>query len=304
MSRLTVTREAYEWSGLYGIGLASSSVASCAGAIRDMLHTGRIPKPNDEDLSEIASRALELERIGSDFDVAAQDVYTIVFGGIRCVYTAPKAIVKTERILMADPAFFDTHGFYCWCPSPERHKAPVTLSRLLSHARATDYVKTFSALSTEGAEAIEMSQIDRLIKVVSQYGDLYDEWAGVCRLSKLAQSLKKSMSANLRENFSLTPLGAGFADSFLFLGESPGETAAAARFAEESGWRMMQLQPVSGICLVINKNQLSASIPHRVDLIGAADLGTSEGLSVAGTCLSLAVAPTNHLTFEWEVDER
>jgi hypothetical protein len=185
-------------------------------------------------------------------------------------------------------AIFATHK------QPDRHNAPNKLKYLLSHPKAKEYIQKFSQLSKSSVESISKKDIYGLIYSIREYNILYEEWIGSGRYSdKSLKCLEKFKDIFSEKDFAINPVGAGFADSFLLISNNTELSIEMAKFIDNDSWCVRYLKPSSGLNIEVFDNYIEATVPLRVDLIGAADLGEDPMVNAAGACLSVAVEPKN-----------
>ncbi|HCN31006.1 MAG TPA: hypothetical protein DIT64_20285 [Verrucomicrobiales bacterium] len=288
-------------SPLRGLGFSSSSVESVlrtavSVGVRPLLLellAGRLPPEHFR--SVIARTALDDERRAAGAAIAGNDVYPIVHGGVVSASVDLAFGGMRTRVVDADSDFLSRHFFLAWNPNGKMHSVSAALSNCFSDPVAGCRVRSLSALAGEMTRNLEKQDWRACGQGFLDYNREFQAWSK----SYLSPSVASRMSSLVsRAGKDRLPgwkhPGAGDAESVLLVCDGRSETISFLRSEFQScGW---EFQPVRGqgglqVSLDTPGQKLTVSAPHRVDFIGAADLGADARIAVEGTCLACAVGP-------------
>lgn len=269
-------------SDLHGLGFGTSSMAAVLDAA--VPWGGRVNVP----LQTVAHNALRAER-GEGRCVAAQDVWTVTFGGVGIVTTAANGTVGGYAVRGFDPglagsAWLAEHLLIAWNPAGQRHEAPDLLERLFEHPARAWFVDFFSDLAEHAAHALELRDAGLLAACVNTYRKCFDAWSGG-EHTHHAWSVGSRLQSNGALGWKCP--GAGGCASLVVVTDGPAGMADCARYLHGCGWASLPAHVTGGLRVADGV----ASVGHRVDLIGAADLGQDPSIGLPGRCLALAVEP-------------
>lgn len=259
-------------SDLHGFGLGVSSARAVLAEV------GRWA------LYGVARRALLAER-GSGRCVAAQDVFSIALGGVSLVRTEGETVFGVEgEAVPHDPDWLAKHLLLAWDPNGVRHSAPDTLERLFTHPDRAWFVRYFSGLAERAAEAVTGRRVTLLAQCINAYREAFDAWSdgGFTDHAYL-------MASRLAEHGALgwkCP-GAGGCAALLAVVKDVESMQECQRYVGRHGWSAMPVHVTGGLAVADG----AASCGHRVDLIGAADLGQDPSINEPGVCLAVAIEP-------------
>lgn len=292
----------YRSLSVHGMGIsASSNFAVLYEASQLYLRSGA-PVPREE----VAKAALLFERRwASKLAVAADDVYPITYGGMLKVITevAPP-IVKTEQVPF-DPCWIADHVVVAFDPHGKRHEAEKFLERLVNHPQAQDYVREFSAYAATACEAITPGRenLDSLAEVVNKYRESFDKWT--FDESKMRSDFTHNVRGVAEHLMSLfhirawKPPGAGASKSLMLITTGRAVTDAVVTYLTGKGWWASPAIATTGICgeFVRSDGKIRITAGHRIDFIGAADLGQDQRIATPGMCCSCAIEPRTMIVF-------
>jgi hypothetical protein len=292
----------YRSLSVHGMGIsASSNFAVLYEASQLYLRHGA-PVPRDE----VAKAALLFERRwASKLAVAADDVYPITYGGMLKVITeVDPRIVKTEQIPF-NPRWIADHVVVAFDPRGKRHEAERFLERLVEHPKAKDYVKEFSDYAEAACSAMTPGREDlmALANVVNKYRKSFDKWTRnettgqgdyTYNVRDLAKKLKKIYRIHAWK-----PPGAGASKSLMLITDGRSVTDAVVAHLSENGWWASPAIVTTGICgeFIRSDGRVRITAGHRIDFIGAADLGQDARIATPGVCCSCAIEPRTMIVF-------
>jgi len=275
-----------------GIGISvSSNQAVLRAAAVHFLESGQTDAR--ETVFAMALRA-ERERANGRA-IGAQDVAAVIYGGALEIHTAISGAVEVHPIV-SDPEWLAEHLLLAFEPSGRRHDVPTLLDDLFGHPYAGRYVDAISALGRGMAAAVRGSDLAQLSRHMRRYVDLFDDWSGGRYLNadirRIAEDLEAAISPGL---LAYKAPGAG-ASSSIVAAVAQGARLAAEAFFHGLGWSVAPIRLAGGL---EGQNFGSAGAVfragHRVDLIGAADLGQDQAVGRAGVCVALAIEPLSEL---------
>jgi hypothetical protein len=293
----------YRSLSVHGMGIsASSNFAVLYEASQLYLRNGA-PVPREE----VAQAALRFERRwASKLAVAADDIYPITYGGMVKVVTRFKPrTVRAEQVPF-DPRWIADHVVVAFDPHGKRHEAERFLERLVTHRRAKDYVKQFSGYAERACDAMTPGREDlmSLAKVVNKYRKSFDEWTFnkntgqgdyTYNVKEVAKKLKKRYRIHAWK-----PPGAGASKSLMLITDGRAVTDAVVAYLAERGWWASPAIVTTGICgeFIRSDGKVRITAGHRIDFIGAADLGQDERIATPGVCCSCAIEPRTMIVFK------
>lgn len=292
-----------EGDGVHGQGFSSSSNLEVLLAVLRLIVRGT----RRVRLSAVAHAALAAERhLAGGACVAANDVFPIVYGRVGMTETSPiaspstgaslaKAIRPDTRYLPIrhDPSAMARHIVVAVDPNGTPHHVPDLLGRIFKDRRAPGFVCRVSALTDRGAAALGNNDFPELADAMNVYRSEFDQLTGGSFTSAVAPEMKRLLRKFGTSDLGWKPSGAGACKSLILVVDDPDRGAAVARFLKELGWQAGLLRLSAGLTIKRARSgmRIDLSAGHRIDLIGAADLGQDVRVGVAGRCLACAVEP-------------
>ncbi len=247
-------------------------------------------------IERIMADALAREKAAAGYAIAAQDVGSIAYGGVCRV--AIRGCGVEVQTLDHDVHWISSHTVIALDPAGSPHKASVLLRDLIADPRAGRFVRCLSRTAERAAAAIRARDVASLGDAVNRSRHLFNEWASgryvTPEVAHIAGLLQKEFG---RSVYGYKPPGAGAASVLMAMTDDVGGVIA---FLNSVGWyawaarvtRGLDCQPCAGHKLI----RMTAG--HRIDFVGAADLGIALPVEEAGVCVSCCVEPRNALTFE------
>jgi hypothetical protein len=291
----------YRSLGVHGIGISSSSSFAVLYEASQLYLKQGPPLPPED----VAKAALRFERrlaLGSA--VAADDVFPITFGGVLKVHTEPNTVndgvmsdgeVSVEAI-PHDPRWIADHVVVAFDPLGERHDVPNLLGRLFEHKDAAKFVDRFSELADVASKAIESRDCDALAGAMNEYREEFDRWTGKAHTQNVRDVGKRLP----RTALAWKPPGAGASRSLIVITpDREGRDVVIEFFKDKHRWAT-PTYTTSGLCgeFLRSDGQVRITAGHRLDFIGAADLGQNVHLQKPGQCCSCAIEPRTEILFE------
>lgn len=182
-------------------------------------------------------------------------------------------------------------------PSAKRHDVPGLLNSLFDHEDARTYVEKISRLAEAASKAISNLDIDGLGQQVLSYISLFDEWSNgqyTAYSCDKAKQLERVLDDQL---VAWKPPGGGATKSIAAFLRDEKARDKALTFFKRQGWWATPLYVTGGISaeFIRSDGQVRFTAGHRLDLIGAADLGQDPKIGVSGECCSCAIEPRAEL---------
>jgi galactokinase/mevalonate kinase-like predicted kinase len=290
------SEEKYTHIGVPGGGIGDSSVCHALHAAATLCQ-----KRQKLDRQVIAAMALADERkdAGGRF-LAADDVLPIVFGGAGEVFTYVDGSY-THNPVELDPEYIHEHFIFAFNPTGQRHDVAQLLQSLYSHPRAGDFVRSISDLALEASHAAQNKQSELLVNAMQNYVDQFQEWTGDRMILPIVKEIADRLRAELGSGFwGWKPPGGGAAESLLAAVET-GAARLTIQRLHQWGWKAMRVNTSPGFYYIVSRGgrRIRLSAPHRIDVVGGADLGQDPEIGVDGVCFSIAIEPrcTLDLTF-------
>ena len=324
----------YRTLGIHGMGIsASSNFAVLYEASQQYLRNG--PPLCLEEVAAAAlrfERQLARGQLDRDLAVAADDVYPITHGGVLKVLTAP-SIQDSNMGVSVEPIRHDTRWLadrivVAFNPQGKRHVIPDLLDRLLNLPNAGEHIKKFTDLAHVASSAIAESykphstdkgderEIRKLADAVNRYRQEFDEWTKEAEagapgdgvdpphgplftraVTDIATDLLKELTKDVVLGWK--PPGGGASESLIVITPDVKGRDAVIRFfkSEKWKWRALPAYVTSGICgeFVKSDGEVRITAGHRLDFIGAADLGQDVRIRKAGCCCSCAIEPRTEI---------
>lgn len=256
---------------------------------------------------EVAAAALRSERrLALGMAVAADDVYPITHGGVLLVRTTPnigrgnqvsEGEVNIERI-PHDPRWIAAHVVVAINPEGKRHDVPGLLASLFQKkAKAQAHVRAFSALAESASLAIREKDIERLGAAVNAYREGFDHWTGgryTMAVTEIASRMMDELETKVQ---AWKPPGGGASESLIVVARDGRSRQSIIAFFEAHRWVAFPAYVTSGLCSEFMKSnrEIRFTAGHRLDFVGAADLGQDHRIAVAGTCCSCAIEPRTEI---------
>ncbi len=285
------SREQYDVYAPPGLGLSVSSTRAVLDSAVHLYRTTGVIQ-NDAVIQE----ALRRERDSANGRaIAADDVIPIVLGQVGRLHTCRDGSYQWSP-LEHDPEWIRHHVLFAYNPTGARHDIPSLLADLFKHPGAKKYVEAISARAMEASFAVERSDIHKLAEAVNHYVTTFDEWMRGrlvnSDVSRIVDQLKTRMGNRL---CGWKPPGGGAASSVVLLVKDKQARNEARTLLEKSGWRHRSVLVSDGMMVIgqDNGHGLTIRAPHRLDLVGAADLGQDVAIQTDGICCSMAILPYN-----------
>lgn len=295
--------ECPDGDSVHGQGFSSSSNLEVLFAACRLLILG----PHCVARQDVARAALASERhLAGGARIAANDVFPIVFGGVGVTQTWPitradgggsgrwpaNRDTRFTRVRY-NPGAMAQHIVVAVARDGLRHYVPGLLGGVFSDPGAAAFVRRVSALTDRGVEAIRQNNFRHLAQAVNEYRDRFDELTHGSFTAPVARDAQRLVRRFGKTSFGWKAAGAGACRSLILVSDDPEKAAAVARFLEGSDWKAGPLKVTRGLLLQRMRAGLHVafSAGHRVDLIGAADLGQDPRIGVPGRCLACAVEP-------------
>jgi galactokinase/mevalonate kinase-like predicted kinase len=287
----------YRSLGVHGFGISSSSNFAV------LYEAGQLFLRNGAPLSleAVARAALRFERrLAFGGAVAADDVYPITYGGMLKVKTQPNTKVRgviedgsvSVEPIAHDPRWIADHVVVAVNPHGERHDVPNLLAKLFHHPSARDIVKKISGLAEKACDAIVAQDCKKLAKAVTAYREIFDLWTGneyTKNVSAIAEGLPQPALA-------WKPPGGGASQSLIVITEK-GATKTVIEYFRRIKWWAIPAYVTGGLCgeFVKTGGDVRITAGHRLDFVGAADLGQDCAIGTPGICCSCAIEPRTEI---------
>lgn len=292
----------YRSLGVHGLGISTSSNFAVLYEASQQFLKRRAPLC----LADVAAAALRFERrLASGLAIAADDVYPITFGGIVEVQTTPRSRngdsveegQVTVQPVSCDPQWIARHVVVAMNPRGERHDVPDLLKRLFLHPEAGRFVDTFSKLAELASRAITNADVQKLAGAVNEYRRGFDVWS-----AGAYTSVVKEIGERLDDQLPLKvlgwkPPGAGASESMIVILRDADCRSAVERFFGDRGWTTIPAYVTSGVCGEFMKGdgEVRITAGHRLDFVGAADLGQDLAIGRRGISCSCAIEPRTEI---------
>jgi hypothetical protein len=288
----------YRSLGVHGVGIsASSNFAVLYEASQLYLYNG--PPLSSR---EVARAALRFERhMAHSNAIAADDVYPIVYGGLVRVVTRPNTKVDDEVVdgdvlvepVSHEPRWIADHVVVAFDPAGERHRAPLLLGRLFEHPDAVRFVERLSALADRAGRAIGAEDLTDLAALVHDYNGLLNEWSAgafTANVERVARRLEGQLG---KQVLAWKPPGGGATLSLMVVAADRVARDAVLAFFEAEGWWATPALITGGVYgeFLKSKGKVRLTAGHRLDFVGAADLGQDLHIGKEGCCCSCAIEP-------------
>lgn len=290
----------YRSLGVHGMGISSSSnFAVLYEASQLYLQNGPPLAPE-----EVARAALRFERRWeANMAVAADDVYPITYGGVRKVITGPNTrknggIVDgqvTTEAVDHDPRWIAEHVVVAFDPRGTRHKVQIVLADLFEDkAAAVRYVKQFSGYADKACAAIKNRDCVGLAAAVNAYRDGFNEWTKGKHIGNVEAEARQLKGLRV---LGWKPPGAGASRSLIVITPDAEASAAVIQFFQNMEWWASPAYVTSGICgeFIKANGDIRITAGHRLDFVGAADLGQDIRIGAPGRCCSCAIEPRTEM---------
>ncbi|MGD9856128.1 MAG: hypothetical protein AB7U20_14385 [Planctomycetaceae bacterium] len=294
------TTKTYNAPHVHGLGLSSSS---CEFVIRAACHAYikcGVPLSS----ARVALAALRMERgQAGGVALAAIDVYPITYGGVCMLHTAPGAHdfghVSVVPI-SADPTWLGDHVVVAFNPRGKRHEVPSLLRRLVTHSSARARVERFSRLAAEAGAAIVNQDIRALASAVNNYRLEFDRWTTAAfdkpiftlPVRRIATALVAALPHDV---LGWKPPGGGACEALIVISRCDLGARRVIEYLASAGWTAIPADVTGGVDVQVTCPAVRITAGHRLDFIGAADLGQDPHISAAGVCCSAAIAPRSEL---------
>lgn len=287
---------------IHGVGLSGSSSFAALNIARELL----VRDETVLDKEILADAALNLERhLANGLKIGAQDVYSIVYGGVGIVKTLGNPPSGQTGVcfkpIQYDPKWLSKHILIAYKSNGLRHEVSDLLQNLCAHPDSEKMIRHFSLLAEQAGVAIEECNELRLAEIISDYRERFNYWSSGSYINpSVSVLIEKLLNKFGKQNIiSWKPPGAGAAESIALIlsSELPHEPVISA-LREEYGWQVLPLSVSPGVCHAPYGpgGSFSVSAGARLDVVGAADIGCSIGLN--GRCCTICVAPRSELIFK------
>lgn len=283
---------------LCGSGLSSSSNFNVALASARYFVLGG--SSADFDPETITQEALTWERIAArGAAVGANDVRPIVGGGVGMTTTYPMGgrcglgPDTHYELIECDWKTLGQHVVVAVDRRGERHHVPELLRRLFDDPDAANFVRQISGLTDIAVAAVRSRDFARLGSAISQYRGIFNRWTRGAFAAAVERDVKDMLRSIGSKNLGWKPCGAGACKSLVVVVDDPARAVAVIRHLTSKGWTAGPLRVTEGLRPAVSGSgrRIRISAGHRVDLIGAADLGQDPRIGVVGRCLACAVEP-------------
>ena len=294
---------------LPGNGFSCFSVTAVLDAAEELIRENGVSLFGDQEQfrSEVAARALQRERAAAGFAVAAQDVYSIVFGNLVTVETEPDSIAADGNVttgairttpIAIDRDWFAEHFLVALRPHGVRHEVSTLLEDLFSDAaRARKSIELFVSLAGDARRGIGMRDAGAVAATMNRYRDEFDAWMHdrlsiPCKTAHPFSGRVCGVAAQLPAGaLGWKPPGAGACESLIVVA---GDRAARDRIIGHLrglAWKAVPARLTDGLTVARGKDGWTISAGHRIDIVGASDLGMDRRIGCPGMCVAAAVAP-------------
>jgi hypothetical protein len=281
--------------GVHGFGISSSS--NFAVLYEGMQYFFRNGLPIDKTV--VAQAALRFERRDRHAGaVAANDVYPIAWGGVVKVLTEPNGQAEEEgevrvQAVECDPDWIADHVLVAFNPRGKRHDAPDLLARLFGDPQAGRFVGDISALADEACSALQRSDFASLASCVARYRVLFNTWTGgayLANVGKVAEQMQQRLNIPSLE---WKPPGAGGTESLIVLLPDREAGDRVIEYFVGHDWWVQPALVTDGVSgePIDGGRGVRITAGHRIDFVGAADLGQDGRIKVAGRCCGCAIEP-------------
>lgn len=295
----------YRTLGVHGMGISASSNFVVLYEASQKSLRGGLPFCREE-LAQAAHAAER--RLALGLAVAADDVYPITFGGVVKVHTKPdtkpasgninQGNVRVERVTH-DPRWIADHVLVAFDPTGTRHDVPTLLSDLVNHPDRTSFVERFTELAHAASGCIEKRNIRTLAAHVTKYRRSFDDWTNH-QYTYAVRDVADRLMAHLPDDvLSWKPPGAGASASLIVLTAGPESNRRIISFFRDIHWIAIPALVTPGVCpeFLRESGEIRITAGHRLDFIGAADLGQNIEIGRPGCCCSCAIEPRTEIVF-------
>lgn len=281
---------------LCGFGFAFSSVDALLSAATAQLLRGGLPL----DRRKVLTDALVAEReAAGGIALAANDVAPIVQGGAVLVHTTagffasgiPVPGDTSVEPVSHDADWLTQHLAVAVNPDGARHNAPGLIERLVSHAGATRFIDRLTVLAEVAARAVRQSDIRGLASTMKEYVVLFDDWTDGVYTSEVREIIEHVEFALGSDVLAVKPPGAGAASALAFLLPDVDARDRVLHHLHSLGWHAAPGVVTHGVRARVAADGHVVSVGHRLDLIGAADLGADAHIARDGTSFAVAIEP-------------
>jgi hypothetical protein len=251
--------------------------------------------------------------------------------GVKSNGNEATARVKVEPI-PHDPRWLSERVVVAFNPLGARHVIPDLLDRLFKDRRkARKYIRKFSALAEIAATAISDSHrprpndksdersIRQLADAMNAYRDEFDKWTKEAEkaektsprdqvspnhtplYTRAVDDTARKLVGKLGKEVVLgwKPPGGGASESLIVLTpDIKGRDAVIDFFrSHKPKWTALPAYVTPGICgeFVKANGEVRISAGHRLDFVGAADLGQDPRIGIRGCCCSCAIEPRTEI---------
>jgi hypothetical protein len=291
-------------------GFGASSMHWVLEALSGILRTsGKMPTKKD-----LARCALQLELCSSSHFLAAQDVFTIAWGGVVYTHTQPAGSVtaaigkvSAERIEVDRGWLGETCVIACK-PYGQPHHAEKLLEGLYKPQKTNDaktsaeYVQVLSNLAREAGKAMLQRDMQNLGQIVSDARrTFFEDWAKRATKLDFVHADSRALISQLKRRYGARilghkPPGAGNYPSAIIITPDAIEVAEfiTKRWPE---WHAWTAQLSDGPDFYTVGDELRIVAPQRIDFVGGADLGADPDIGAEGTCIAAAIGPRSERRF-------
>lgn len=284
---------------IHGIGVSSSSTFAIIYAASQIYLKTKAQPPSRADIARLA---LMFERASSSqHAIAAQDVYPITYGGAVKTITEPDTVcdgrivqgkISVESI-PCDAKWVENHFLLAANFNAEKHDAPGLLSSLYNDHLAADYVASITDLADTACDAIIKKDIVLLAMTIEKYKTEFDKWTGGKYLAKVKQDIDMLSAKHSSDILAWKPPGAGGSKSVIVIAPTQVSRNRLIKCFNELGWWASPVKITGGVSVHDSEEAQSfqVSAGHRVDIVGAADLGQDISIGQKGHCCGFAIKP-------------
>jgi len=236
--------------------------------------------------------------------VAANDVYPITFGGAVKVCTRPSADRGPDDDVGAVPVepiacsheWIAEHTLLAFKPGGTTHDAAQLLAAAFGHRRAGEFVKRISKLADGACAALASNNFGLLAQCVRRYRVLFNEWTEKRYLEGLDDIDCQLCGLNI-PNLAWKPPGAGGSEALIVLVPDFDAHNRLTEFLTALEWSVKRIVVTHGVDAesIDGGRDVRITAGHRIDFIGAADLGADGRIRTEGRCCACAIEPRREI---------
>ena len=258
------------------------------------LHLSHPELPLDVEL--VAKRALARERNETNgLQVATDDVYPIVYGGVMELFTSITSGVRVNPVSYS-AKWIEECVVVGLNPHGERHDIPTLLADLFQHPDSKSFVAQISLCARHAARAMQERNLAELGEAVRGYSILFDQWTRGRYFNQDVQAIQRQLEQACGDKvLAVKPPGGGAASAIIVIST---DAATVVEFLRNQEWLASPARVTGGLQREFNHDprKICWTAGHRIDFVGAADLGIDPTIAQDGICTSCAIEPRSKLT--------